>query len=188
MTQSGPQRTSGSSANPVVSVLTATIPGREALYREAVRSVEAQTLAQIEHIVLLDKDLAGCANSYNRLAAHAKADWLILLADDDLLLPKALELLWRHAEGHDADIWYSPPLVWGEDERQFHGTPPDIPATALIRTSLWRELRGYDESLKEREDNDLWRRALGYSAKFARYTDHPTWIYRFWGGNKSRAA
>lgn len=178
----------GSWAVPRVSVLTATIPGREHLLAENRQSVLAQTMRDWEHLTLLDHTRDGCSKTFNRLAAEAQAEWLFVIADDDLMLPGCLHHHLKHAA--DADIVYAPPLVWGDaDPQQFCGVPPAIPAVALIRTEFWRALGGYGEELADQEDRDFYHRAQRANARFVRFEDGPTWVYRFHQGavgNKSR--
>lgn len=149
------------------------------------RSVDDQTFKRWEHLILRDTDYEGCAGTVNALAREAKAEWLFLLADDDLLLPDCLE---KHlAVSENADVVYGPPDVEGEDGAQFCGQPPNIPSTALIRASLWAKLGGYDQRLAATEDRDFYERAMRRDT-FARFVrlDDVTWRYRFHGANKSR--
>lgn len=165
----------------MISILTPTIPSRFRLLEECQASVNAQTFIDFEHHILLDETGQGCAVTMNQLAEFARGEWLLPLADDDLLLPGCLEAL----SGAEGDIIYAPPLVTGNEDRfWFFQAPPVIPSCALIRTSLWRELGGYDESLKREEDRDLWVRALDAGAMFTR-VDYPCWVYRQHAGNKS---
>lgn len=169
----------------LVSVLTPTIDTRATLLEECLLSVRAQTLPDTlyEHLYALDTHRHGCSRTMNHLASQASGEWLLPLADDDLILPGALAaLLAKAAEG---DVIYSPPLVWGNGDTHFFGEPPRIPSFALIRTSLWRQLGGYDESAVREEDRKLWVRALEAGARFVRVDSEPTWVYRFHGGNKS---
>ncbi len=175
----------GSSLKPLVSVITATIPGRERFLKECCYSVKSQTLRDVEHVVRTDRLGDGCSATTNRAVADAIGEWLFILNDDDLILPCCLEHLVANSEG--ADIVYPVPLVWGEEPGQFCGTPPAIPASALIRTQLWNDLNGYDGNLRATEDRDFYRRAQEYGAVFRRFDKAPTWIYRLGhGGNKSR--
>jgi glycosyltransferase involved in cell wall biosynthesis len=163
--------------------MTPSIEGRERFRIECRQSVAAQTYRDFEHLVVVDSAREGCAVTMNRLAREASGEWLVPLADDDLLLPGALDTLLRHSQM--ADVVYSPPLVWGNGDTHFFGTPPQIPSFALIRASLWEELEGYDESRIREEDRDLWTRALNVGARFIRADSEPTWVYRFHKGNKS---
>jgi hypothetical protein len=170
---------------PLVSILTPSIPSRGSFLLECRKSVEAQTVEWWEHLVEVDEDAEGCSVVMNRLAAKAQAEWLLPLADDDLLLPGAVAMLLSNAS--DADVVYSPPLVTGNEDRWwFFQAPPVIPSCALVRASLWRELGGYDESLRREEDRAMWVRALAGGARFVR-VDEPTWVYRQHAGNKSFA-
>jgi len=170
---------------PAVSVLTPSIPERERMLAECVASVDAQTFGDWEHLVEVDDDGVGCAVMMNALASCAEGEWLLPLADDDLLLPGCLETLLAYAE--DGDVIYAPPLVTGNEDRWwFFQAPPAIPSFALITAGLWRDLGGYDESLVREEDRDFWTRALDEGAKFVR-VDEPCWVYRQHRGNKSFA-
>jgi GT2 family glycosyltransferase len=113
----------------------------------------------------------------NRLAKKAQGEWLLIVADDDLLLPRCIATLLDYSE--DADIVYSPPLVWGNDSKHFFGDPPYIPSFGLIYMDLWREIGGYKEDAKREEDRKFWIEALRLGAKFVRADREPTWIYRF---------
>lgn len=168
-------------------MITATIPERQSYLRELERSVEAQTFRDFEHLILTDVDYEGCSVMVNRLVERARGKWLLPIADDDLLLPRCIETLLAHSE--DADVVYSPPLVWGiHDPWWYFQAPPAIPATALVRASLWRNLGGYDESANREEDRKLWIKAVESGAQFVRADSEPTWVYRLsHGGNKSLA-
>ncbi len=169
----------------VVSILTPSIPERRDYLRECEASVRSQTDDRWEHLVLIDRDHEGCSVTMNKLAENAHGDWVIPLADDDLLLPGCVELLLAHSA--DADVVYAAPLVTGNEDRWwFFQDPPAIPSFGLIRKSLWDKLGGYDESLKREEDRNLWIGALEAGAVFKRIDD-PCWVYRQHAGNKSFA-
>lgn len=177
------RRSSSSAARPLVSVITATIPERKPLLVECEVSVQSQTFGGWEHLILEDVDREGCSVMVNRLVAEASGEWLFPLADDDLMLPRCLELLTAHAE--EGDIIYSPPLVWGRPTEWFTQAPPAIPATALIKRDLWLELGGYDESAVREEDRKMWIKAVNAGCRFVRVDTDPTWVYRHHAGNKS---
>ena len=167
-----------------VSVLTPTIPERREFLKECRASVRAQTFRSFEHLVEVDKRRKGCAYTLNQLARRAHGEWLFILADDDLMLPGCLE---AHMDASpQADVVYGPPLVWGQDHKEFHRSPPGIPAVALIRADLWRRVEGYWEDLDHCEDRDFFAKAMTKQARFVRIVDVPTWVYRFHGSNKSR--
>jgi len=148
--------------------------------------VLTQTTGRWEHLRLLDDARLGCASTMNTLAEEARADWLLPLADDDLILPRCMETLLAHSE--DADVVYAPPLVWGlppEATAHFFAEPPYIPSFALINKTLWRQLGGYDHEWNREEDRRFYIRALDRGARFVRADSEPTWVYRHHGGNKS---
>lgn len=154
------------------------------MLEECRASVQAQTYDTFEHLTLVDHDREGCSVMVNRMVEKAAGDWLFLIADDDLLLPRCIE---AHVNASDnADIVYGPPLVWGlHDPWWFFQTPPAIPSTALIRRDVWDALGGYDEDATREEDRKLWVRALSKGYRFVRISDQPTWVYRIHGDNKS---
>ncbi len=179
------QKSFGGRAKPLVSVLTPTIAGRERLLEECRLSVLYQTHSGWEHLRLLDENRDGCAATMNTLAEEARGEWLLPLADDDLLLPGCLDTLLKASNGHD--IVYSPPLVSGlspDASRHFFDEPPRIPSFALIRSELWREIGGYDHEWNREEDRRFWHRSMERDARFFR-VDEPLWVYRHHGGNKS---
>ncbi len=180
-TQSAPWLADG----PLVSVLTPSIPERIAFRVQCELSVQAQTLDAhlFEHVVQPDPERLGCSVTMNRAAARARGDWLLPLADDDLLLPGCLETLLAHAG--EGDIIYAPPCLNGNEDRfWFFQAPPAIPSFALIRRSLWFELGGYDESARYEEDRGMWLKAMDVGARFVR-VDEPVWLYRQHDANKS---
>jgi glycosyltransferase involved in cell wall biosynthesis len=153
------------------------------MLEECIASVTAQTYPDHEHLIGVDEERQGCSFVMNQLAEQAVGEWLLPLADDDLILPGCLATLL--ASSAEADIVYAPPLVWGNGSKHFFGTPPYIPSFALIRSELWRTLGGYAPGLVREEDRDLWVRAIAAGARFVRADSAPTWIYRFHAGNKS---
>jgi glycosyltransferase involved in cell wall biosynthesis len=172
-----------------VCVITPSIPERHAMLRECLASVAAQTRAPDEHTIAIDHARAGVASTLNRLAASASGDWLAVLADDDVLDPGHLATLEQGtARG---DIVYSFCRVVGRPgwcpNRRFDADELRranyIPATALIRRELWKELGGWRSDTRH-EDHDFWLRALAAGGVFVCIPE-VTWTYRFHGGNRS---
>lgn len=97
-----------------VTVITATIPGREHLLARCVESVNRQTIKPQEHLIMsqdLDDGLPGqvhCAIMQNRLMKTVDTRWIMRLADDDYLLPNHIEMMMRGVEKFDyAHVIYS---------------------------------------------------------------------------------
>ena len=143
----------------------------------------AQTYRSIEHVIIHDKAGDGNSVTTNRCAEAATGEWLIPLADDDLLLPGCVEALM--AASKDADVVYAPPLVTGNEDRWwFFQAPPVIPSFGLIRKALWEAIGGYDEDAAYEEDRGFWTKALALEAVFVK-VDYPCWVYRQHDSNKS---
>jgi GT2 family glycosyltransferase len=193
-------------ARPDIAVLTPTLPRRTEMLAEAIASVEAQTLKPAAHLIGVDHAGVGIGLMLNRLAAATRCQWLARLDDDDLLEPRHLEVLASAVP--DADVVYTwcriaprvgpdgePPTpsvlgTWWTPNQEFD---PDalrvanyIPATALIRRSLWEDIGGWSATgpppQGAGEDWDFWLRALDHGARF-RCIPEVTWIYRYHGAN-----
>lgn len=158
----------------------------EVLSGTAMRSVAAQTVLPKAHLVRVDYAKEGLAANRNALIAQVETEWFVPLDDDDILQKNFLERLLPHARG--ADVVYSRVHVHGSDWAPYRYSfdakdlrrENYIPATALIRKSLWERLGGYRNV--RLEDWDFWLRALDAGAQF-RHVQESLWIYRFHDGN-----
>jgi GT2 family glycosyltransferase len=175
----------------VITVITASLPSRTAMLAECIASVAAQTLPPAAHLVAVDIARRGTSACRNALLAAVRTPWTAILDDDDVALPGHLAAL-RSVE---ADIVYSRPSLEGREGWDPSGPfDPErlaresyIPATALVLTSVLRQLGGWRPSSEVAhgwEDWDLWRRAAEAGATFA-YVPEVTWRYRFHDGNKT---
>ena len=166
-----------------VTVITATIPGREDFLKECRASVAAQTSPAADHIVYHDDALQGIQHSMNTLWPQVKTPWMQWLADDDLLLPHHLETLLPYTES--ADIVHGYCMVEGRAGWVPNGSAEEtdywLPATALMRTSLVQGIGGWDPHAFP-EDHAFWLKARDRGARFAIHRE-PTWVYRFHGAN-----
>lgn len=170
-----------------VSIVTPAIPSRLEMLSEAIATVHAQTVPPIEHLIAIDYERIGVIANTNRLVEMARGDWVVPLADDDLLHPNFLEALLSASDG--ADVVYSEMTVEGETwpavgPGPSTGKPAGLPGMALIRKALWMDLGGY-RLTRQPEDLDLWQRMSIAGAAF-RYVPEVLWTYRFHGGNASR--
>lgn len=151
--------------------------------QECLRSVQRP----LEHLVELDEFRSGPAFIINKLSFKAQGEWLLPLGDDDLLDPDFFDVLWPHTSG--ADVVYGWCRVtgasWSPNRLYRQGALARgdnfIPATALIRRSLWEKLGGYDLKVKF-EDFDFWKRAEAEGARFV-CVPEIVWTYRQHGGN-----
>mgnify|MGYP001606334449 FL=1 len=156
-------------------------------------SIATQTLQPVAHIIAIDYEHAGTAAMLNRMIGSAVAtgaEWVALLADDDLAYPGHLETL--ASASNSADIIYT----WCD----VHGRPgwnPNrlfdadalragnyIPGTVLMRTDLANNLGWRTDAAHGFEDWNFWLRAIDWGARFACIPEI-TWQYRFHGTNIS---
>lgn len=165
-----------------VTVITATMPGRERLLAEAMASVAAQTIKPTEHLIAIDYVQRGGARVYNLLADAVITPWLAVLNDDDVLYPQHLDALL--AAGDEADVVYSWCDVTGPDPWMTYNQPFDpnvlrrtssVSHNSLIRTDFLMRIGGWDEG--KGWDWRLWVKALDAGARFA-YVPERTWLYR----------
>lgn len=176
-----------------VTVITPSIPERlqptesgEVLLGTALRSVAAQTVKPKAHLVRVDYAKDGLAATRNALIGQVETDWFVPLDDDDILQKPFLERLIRQAA--HADVVYSRVYVHGSDWAPYRYAfdaralrkENYIPATALIKRSLWERLGGYRDV--PMEDWDFWLRALDAGATF-QHVPETLWVYRFHDGN-----
>lgn len=179
--------------SPRISVITAALPSRLALLHTCIQSVTEQTLPPVEHCISIDHERAGTGAVKTRMLWGARGDWIAPLDDDDVFLSNHLATLAGYAP--DADIVYSFCRVEGRDgwnpNRTFDADALRegnfIPATALIRASLLRDLGGWPDSADSPngwEDYALWLKALDAGARFV-CAPSVTWVYRFHGRNKT---
>lgn len=174
-----------------LTVVSATIGGRAGLFGECRDSLAAQTLS-VPHEFAYDTLRLGPAQTLNHVVKHrVHTEWFFRLDDDDLVDPDHFEVL-SHWLDDDADIVFTWCRIQGggelhpEDQFQVcwqheygweHLYETNwIPCSAAVRTSLFRDLGGYDEA-HEFEDWDLWQRALDEGARF-RCVPAVTWTYR----------
>lgn len=172
-----------------VGVVVPTVPGREGLLDEALRSVLAQTVEPAWVVPLLDADRRGPAWTRNTATAFlpSTVQWVAPLDDDDVWHPHHLETLLDHADG--ADVVYTRGRIVGQDgwdPQRFPfpyrrmRTVNSLPCTGLIRRHLLVAAGGWppeNESPRGYEDWGLWLRLMDLDATF-KGVDVVTWEYR----------
>lgn len=189
-----------------VTVLTATIPGREQLLAQCIASVYGQSRRPTAHLIMADPPDQGLPPTVHlvemlrELMPSVSTEWVMRLDDDCAVQGDHLEMLWPYTEG--ADVVYS----WEVD-----GTQPreDITywrqgkqiealrernlicgACVLVRSSalqlamdsmVWNARQSYWEDitrtyLGEYEDWAWWSVLARFGARFS-CTYFPTWRY-----------
>jgi CheY-like chemotaxis protein len=177
-----------------IAVVMPHIDGRDALFEEAVHSVEAQTRQPDQFIVEPDPSLTGAAATQTRALRRVTSEWIALLGDDDYFFPEHLAILEAHAT---ADVVWPDCQMLGRDDgydlcREFEaGALREnnyIPGGgSLIRTEAARAVGGWcrpdDPDFHKFEDWVMWKRLLDIGASF-RHVHAVTWAYR-WGPHQT---
>jgi len=190
-----------------VTVVTASIPPRSGMLREAVATVANQTLTPAAHIVAIDHSGSGESATRNRALRGVDTTWTAFLDHDDLLYPHRLEVLMRAAEETGADVVYpwfdvqggTDPFPWAEgkpfDEDRFH-EKTYVPITVLVRTAyaqsfefateggrVWNKY-SLDPAKGFGPDWAFFLECLQFGAKF-HHVPERTWAWRHHASNTS---
>ena len=206
--------------HPIVSVIIPVGPGHEQTVIDALDSVQAQTMPFWECIVVNDtrrlelpghpwvritptlKRESGAGYARNAGLAIARAPLVLFLDADDVIVPRALELLLRGFVDSGGKYAYSDWLTLA-DETRIDG-PMEVrtveeygqhamlrglrhAVTALVPTAWVRDVGGFDSELKCFEDWDLYCKLAIVGACGVR-VPHPLLIYRRETGMRTRAA
>jgi glycosyltransferase involved in cell wall biosynthesis len=126
--------------------------------------------------ILRNEPNRGVANARNRGIAEATHPWIAFLDDDDRWSPEKLRIQLERARAEQADFVYTAGLaVSAMDGRVLYASPAVSPAyvhahirsrnlmfagssNVVARTTLLRQLGGFDEALHHIADWDLWIR------------------------------
>ena len=175
-----------------VTVITPTLASRADLLAEATASVAAQTYTgPVVHAVGRDRFRRGPARMRNTLLTRATTRWVAFLDDDDVLLPRHLELLVGEGERTGADVVGSQYRVEGDDAVHGHVVfDADemrrgnyLPPTVVARVDAVLRAGAFDPK-DHYEDWGLWVRMLAIGATFT-IVPEVTWVKRHRGGNRT---
>lgn len=171
----------------MITVVTPTVPGREAILAECMASVKA---AGFPHLIALDSQGAGPAAIRNHLLEQATTSWVVFLDDDDLIYPHYEQIVAPHL--NDADVVYTAWDLTGADNPPPPSGPFDaellrqanyIPVTACVRVAAIQAVGGFPEDA-DLEDHGLWLRLLDAGYRF-RYVPVAGWLYRRFPGSRT---
>ena len=168
-------------------VVTPSIPERDQLLMECVRSVICQTAAVGGHHVGVDHDRRGPAVMRNELAIHVPdGAWVSFLDDDDLWHPQHARVIERYGQG--ADVVYTKARIdgrpgWDPQRNRFSADALRranyIPLGGVaIKIDLFRQVGGFPTEDMRYEDHGLLLRLLDAGARF-KCIPRFTWTYRF---------
>lgn len=154
---------------------------------EALRAIGDPRVVAIE----LEKG-RGYSYGYRNIALErGTGEFVLWLADDDLLLPDHLALLAERQAADDLDMVTSPAIVVEpDDEISWFGRDLGLPyvrrllerentnvmASVAVRASLLREVGGWNDAIERAADWDLWKRVIATGARAA-MTDDPTVLH-----------
>lgn len=171
-----------------VTVVTATIPGREHMLQEAIASVDGQTIRPAYHFIYVDVDGDGPAVTRNRMLNDVETEWVAFLDDDDLLDPHHLDVLGSlHADVRASYCRFSGEEIpakfinrrYDRDVMRRHGI---FGITVLARTDQIRQAGCFGS--ERYEDWALWNRMADDGCSFE-VIPIETWTYRLGHGNRT---
>jgi len=96
-----------------------------------------------DHIILKTGGEKGPSFSRNLGMAHAKAEWIAFLDDDDYWLPEHIEKLLEFCKTNDLDAAYSSAIVSGKIRPQKIIKPKTSPLISLYEKPTWRPTKYY---------------------------------------------
>lgn len=112
---------------------------------------------------------AGCSAALNAAGSLAAADWLLILAADDVVVTTAFAHWQASVVRHpDANVIYSDLEVFGTRSGLYMLPPFDsatmrqrniLPGASFIRRDVFAAVGGFDEALRSAQDWDFWVRA-----------------------------
>lgn len=154
---------------------------------DALRALDDPRVTAIE----LEKGRGYSYGHRNVALEQATGELILWLADDDLLLPDHLERLAERQAADDLDLVTAPAvIVHPDDELEWFGRDLSVPgvreslarentnvmASVAARTSLIRQVGGWDDTIERAADWDLWKRVIATGARAA-MIDEPTVLH-----------
>jgi glycosyltransferase involved in cell wall biosynthesis len=135
-----------------ISVVIATIPGRQLLLKRAIDSVLSQTMLPDEIIIEVDNERVGAPITRDKAINKINNKYVAILDDDDYLLPLHLELLFNTIEKEQVDLVYP---SWQNENGPFthldhilgkkwdNNDIHQVPITWMAKTSSLKDVGGF---------------------------------------------
>ncbi|MDR2823800.1 MAG: glycosyltransferase family 2 protein [Prevotellaceae bacterium] len=139
-------------------------------------------------IVFIRQENKGLSAARNAGCEIAKSEYLLFLDSDNKIFGNYIDLgIEFLAKNVDFAIVYGQPLFFGDGSREGYQTADFdidklmicnyIDACAVVRTSAWRNVGGFDVSMRTFEDYDLWLSLAEKEWKF-HFINKPLYEYR----------
>jgi len=170
---------------------------------DAIESYEAQEFTGTSELILSHNPTYTLGQNINAGLAQAKGKYVKILPDDDLLTPNSLQSLFDFAEANSADVVFAQALnfndgiyIGSDSQGLFAPSTEDFSLTSLLRknfihggttlyrTSMIREVGGFDDTLWTAEEYEFHLRCLSQDYSF-HYLPEVVFEYRLWPGSKS---
>ena len=171
---------------------------------DAIESYEAQDFTGTSELILSHNPTFTLGQNFNAGIDKAKGKYIKILPDDDLLTPNSLQDLFDAAEFNQADLVFAEAYnITDDDAKGWNSDGHYVPnlsngitleslldnnfihgGTTFYKTSMIRELKGYDESLWTVEEYEFHLRCMAAGYKFC-YTPTIVFKYRVWLSSKS---
>jgi hypothetical protein len=178
---------------PTVAAVVVSLPERHHLLRQALASVRRQTRPPDDTVVGIDPYRRGEVGNMNRLLRAVDCEWIAFLHDDDIWMPRHLEVAERYMTD-DNDVIVSRFKLVGRKESTIESQHDDFedlrttnwfpPSAVVVRASVFGEWCAPYGRFKW-VDWANWNRLLDGGARFV-HTNEVTMRYRFgWWDNGS---
>jgi hypothetical protein len=180
-----------------LTVVTPTIPPRDALLARAMQSVRDQTFPVHCVSLAVDTEHQGAAATRAEALKGVNTAWTLFLDDDDEFLSTHVAELVEHAEVSGADFVYSwfdtvpygndPFPTWFMTEPWDPALPRHTTITVMVRTELAKDV-GFDlRASTEEFANEDWQFILecNQRGKISHLCNRKTWLWHHDSGNTS---
>lgn len=160
-----------------VAVIIPTKGDRPEMIKEAILSVENQTIKPFEFSVVEGEDM----EKLNKAIKNSKSDAFIVLSDDDKLEPNFIEETVNKSIKDDVHIVSTAISCFGEmatgSDVGVH-LPERFPFfTSLCKKDIWDKVGGFDMSIGPMLDIEFWYRCIKAGGRWA-ITDKTFYHYR----------